>query len=144
MVNKHNKSPMNIREGNIFVDGVEVTDSTACTINFTPEVWTGKQLNEKSPSTRWIGYTISGSITQWRSTPWIKEVIAKYKRTGVTPEVTIQGRNNDTGSDYFATNGAETTTVVGVVFTGDLPLTRLDSSGDIVKDVINFVAKDIV
>jgi hypothetical protein len=51
---------------------------------------------------------------------------------------------NDENSDYFAEFGTDTVTAVGVVLTGELPLTRLDSAGEIVDDVINFSAKDIV
>lgn len=35
-------------------------------------------------------------------------------------------------------------TLVGCVLTGDLPLTALDSNGDVVDDVVSFNAKDIV
>ena len=51
---------------------------------------------------------------------------------------------NDENSDYYADYGSDVVTAVGCVLTGDLPLTRLDSAGEIVDDVINFSAKDIV
>jgi len=141
---KHNKRPISLGEGRIFLNGVEISDGVACAVNFTPKVWNGKQLGERSDSSRWLGFSITGSITRRRSTPFIKDQIKQYRRTGRTPELTIQGINNDRDSDYFAANGSDTTTLVGVVLTGDLPLTRLDSGGEVVDDVINFSAKDMV
>lgn len=140
----YNKSPISLREGKVFIDGIEVMDSIACTINFTPEVWSGKQLGEKTNSNRWIGYAIAGSITRRRSTPWLKDIITNYIKTNKTPELTIQGIMNDENSDYFEAFGSDTVTAVGCVLTGDLPLTRLDSAGEVVDDVIAFSVKDIV
>lgn len=51
---------------------------------------------------------------------------------------------NDDNSDYYETYGTNTVTAVGCVLTGDLPLTRLDSNGEVVEDNIAFNAKDIV
>ena len=144
MVQEYNKSPISLREGKVFIDGYEVMDSVKCEIRFTPDVWSGKQLGEQTPSTRWLGYAIAGSITRRRSTPWIKDIIKKYIGTHRTPEFKIQGVMNDPDSDYYQINGSDTVTAVGVVITGDLTLTALDSGGDIVDDVINFNAKDIV
>jgi len=141
---EYNKSPISLREGKVFIDGIEILDSVKCEIKFTPDVWSGKQLGEKTNSSRWLGYNIAGSITRRRSTPFIKELIKKYQSTGQTPELKIQGLMNDPASDYYAAYGSDTVTAVGVVLTGDLPLTVLDSGGDIVDDVINFNAKDIV
>ena len=141
---EYNKSPISLREGKVFLDGVEILDSVKCEITFTPDVWSGTQLGEKSPSSRWLGYKITGKITRRRSTNWIEEKISEYKSSGITPELKIQGLMNDTGSDYYADYGSNVVTAVGVVLTGDLPLTRLDSSGEIVDDEISFNAKDIV
>jgi len=144
MVNEHNTSPINIRKGKVILDGVEIMDGVSCTINFIPDVWSARQLDDKTPSRRWLGYDITGNFTRRRSTPWLKEKIKEYIRTGRTPELTIQGYMDDNGSDFYAEHGADLVTCVGAVLTGDLPLTRLDSNGDIVDDVINFGAKDIV
>ncbi|MEG1894643.1 MAG: phage tail tube protein [Oscillospiraceae bacterium] len=141
---EYNKSPISLREGKVFIDGVEVMDSVKCDIKFTPEVWSGKQLGERANSNRWLGYAIAGSITRRRSTPWLKEKIKEYMKSGRTPELTIQGIMNDDNSDYHAQFGSDITTAVGCVLTGDLPLTSLDSGGEIVDDVIAFSAKDIV
>lgn len=141
---EYNKSPMSLREGKIFIDGVECADGVKCAINFTPTVWSGTQLGERTPSSRWLGYTITGSITRRRSNNWLREKIKEYKASGATPELTIQGIMDDTNSDYYRDFGTDTVTAVGCVLTGDLPLTALDSAGEIVDDVIGFNAKDIM
>lgn len=143
-VMEYNKSPISLREGKVFIDGVEVLDNVACQITFTPEVWTGKQLGERSNSSRWLGYTITGTITRRRSTNWLETKIREYLGSGKTPELTIQGIMNDENSDYYEAHGANTVTAVGCVLTGDLPLTRLDSNGEVVDDQISFNAKGIV
>jgi hypothetical protein len=141
---KFNKSPVSLREGKVFIDGTEVMDSVKCTITFTPETWSGKQLGERSDSTRWLGYKVAGSITRRRTTPFLKEIITRYQKAGATPEATIQGIMNDENSDYYTAHGSQTYTAVGCVFTGDLTLLSLDSAGDILDDVISFNAKDLV
>lgn len=139
-----NKSPISLREGHVYLDGVEVMDSVKFEITATPEVWTGKQLGERTNSSRWLGMTITGNITRRRTTPWLKEKILKYIKDGITPEFKMTGIMDDKNSDFYKGNGTDTVTVVGVVLTGDLPLTRLDSAGEIVDDVITFNAKDLV
>lgn len=141
---EYNKNPISLREGKVFIDGVEVLDSVNCTINFTPDVWTGKQLGERSDSSRWLGYNITGTITRRRSTNWLETKIKEYLSDGHTPEMKIQGLMNDENSTYYEAHGSNTITCVGVVLTGDLPLTRLDSAGQVVDDNISFNAKDIV
>lgn len=64
---QYNKNPISLREGHAFIDGVEVMDGVKMTINFSPETWTGRQLNEITPSTRWVGANITGSMTRRRS-----------------------------------------------------------------------------
>ena len=113
-------------------------------VNFTPQVWQGRQLGERSNSARWLGYDITGNITQRRSTNWLEKKIREYVSSGATPELTVTGVMNDENSDYYAANGTNTVTLVGVVLTGDLPLTRLDSNGEVVEDNISFHAKEMV
>lgn len=141
---QYNKNPISIREGKIFIDGVECADGVKAEAKFTPDVWTGRQLGERTPSSRWLGAAITGAITRRRTTPFLKDAIAKYQRTKETPEFVIQGIANDANSDYYEANGADTVTLVGCVLTGDLTLLNLDSDGQVLDDVINFNAKDIV
>ena len=141
---EYNKHPISLREGKIFIDGIEVADGVNATFKFTPDVWTGRQIGERSPSSRWLGFSITGTITRRRSNNWLKEKIKEYKASGATPEMKIQGINNDENSDYYAAHGTDTVTLVGCVLTGDLQLTVLDSEGQVLDDSINFNAKDLV
>lgn len=103
-----------------------------------------KAVHERSNSSRWLGFAITGTITRRRSNNWLKTKIKEYAASGATPELTIQGIMNDANSDYYAAHGSDVTTVVGCVLTGDLPLTALDSEGQVVDDAINFNGKDLV
>lgn len=141
---QYHKNPISLREGKVFLDGLEVYDSVKCEIKFTPDVWTGRQLGDRSASSRWLGYSITGSITRRRTTPWLKQTIQAYIKNGKTPELTIQGIMNDEGSEYYANNGSDTVTVVGVVLTGDLTLISLDAEGQVLDDVMGFNARSIV
>ena len=140
-----NKNPISLREGKAFIDGVEVIDNIALTFTFTPDVWTGRQMGERSPSSRWVGYEIAGSISRRRNTPWLREKIKEYLADGHTPEIKIQGVMTDDNSDYYAQYGSDTVTLVGVVLTGGLQLLaqNSDSSG-VLEDSIAFNAKDMV
>ena len=141
---EHNVQPISLREGRVFLDGRVIMDHVSCTVNMTPDVWEGRQLGERTKSRKWLGYSITGSITRRRSTNWLRQLINAYIRTGRTPEFTIQGLMNDANSDFFVRHGRDLVTCVGCVLTGDLPLTRLDSGGEVVDGVINFGAKNIV
>ena len=144
MAMEYNKSPLSMREGKVLLDGITVADSVKCEIKFTPDVWTGKQLGEKTDSSRWLGAKITGAITRRRSTPFLREKIKEYLKSGKTPELTIQGIHNDPNSDYYASYGSDTITCLGCVLTGDLNLVNLESDGQVVDDVINFNVKTIV
>ena len=141
---QYNHAPISLREGHIYLDGIEIADSISCEINMTPDVWQGRQLGELTPSSRWLGYAITGTITRRRSSKWLEEKIREYQQTHETPEMTIQGVMEDRNSDYYKEYGTNVVTCVGCVLTGNLPLTRLDSGGNVVEDQVSFNAKDIV
>ena len=124
--------------------GARTGYSIKCEIKFTPDVWEGRQLGERTPSSRWLGCKIAGNMTRRRSTPWLREAIKRYNKDKGTPEFTIQGIMNDENSDFYAENGSEVVTCVGCVLTGDLNLINLDSGGNVVEDNIAFNVKDIV
>ena len=66
-----------------------------------------------------------------------------YKDSGVTPEFTITGTVDDTNSDYYDLIGdRDKLTLIGVVFTGDLPLIQLDVTSDVAAENVSFGAKD--
>lgn len=139
----YNKKPMMLTEGKVYIDGEMVMDCVKCEIKLTPDVWTGKVLGDRSPSSCWKGYTVTGTITQRRVTPFFRDIIQKYQESGITPEFTIQGIMNDKNSDYYENYNACKATAIGCVFTGDIPLITLDVNGDAVEDSISFNAKDV-
>lgn len=143
-INKYNKAPISLREGKVFIDGLEVMDCVKCTITYKPEIWEGGQLGERTKSRRQLGYDITGSITERRATSWLKDVIKKYIKTGRTLEFTIQGIMDDKNSDYYAANGSDVITAVGCVLTGDFKLMELDRDGQVFNEEITFGAYDVI
>lgn len=134
-----------MREGNVFLDGAKVAD--ACKLNavFTPKVWEGRTLGERGTNRRWLGYDITGTIEQWKTTPLYKKKILEYIQTGKTPEFKIQGISEDKASDFYENNGgSDTVTLTGCVLTGDIPLIDLDTEGEVMKESIKFGAYDMV
>ena len=112
--------------------------------NFTPEVVESRILKERGVSRRWIGYDITGTITEYRTTPWLLDAIKKYIRDGITPVFTITGIQNDKNSEYYQKNGSIKVTLKDVVLTGDLSLLNLDAEGELLQDEIEFGAKSMV
>lgn len=144
MKNRVNKSPVSMREGSVFLDGALVADSCKLNIVFTPKVWEGKTLGERGTNRRWLGYDITGTIEQWKTTPLYKKKIMEYISTGATPEFTIQGISEDKNSDYYENmGGSDSITVIGVVPTGDITLMDLDTDGEVMKESIKFGAYDV-
>lgn len=139
-----NRRHISLREGSAFVDGVKVLESIKLSFVFTPEVWSGRSLGEKGTSRRWIGRDVTGSLSEYKSTPWYKDMVKKYESTGATPEFTIQGIQDDKNSDFNEAYGSETVTLKGTVITGDIPLLSLDSAGQVVEDEISFGAHDVI
>lgn len=138
-----NTKPLSLKEGHIYIDGVEVIDAAKLSIVYTPTVWSGKILGDKGTNRRWLGRDITGTIDEYRTTPrWIN-IVKQYESDGITPELTIQGIRTDKDSDYYETSGSESVTLTGVVLTGDINLIELDTDGDVVKDSIAFGAKNL-
>ena len=143
-MDKFNLNPIMMTEGEMTLDGVVISDNVKCEIKFTPDVWTGKTLGERTPSSRWKGCNITVSVTRRRTTPWEKDIVKKYLSTGATPEMTIQGIMTDKGSDYYSQYGTDTVTAVGCVPTGDIILLGLDADGAELNDTITFNAKNVI
>ncbi len=141
---EYNASPISVKEGKVFLDGIEILDCVTFSIKLTPEVWSGKQIGERTNSSRWLGYSIDVTMTRRRSTSWASDVIKEYIQSGKTPEFTFQGLQLDEASDFYAANGSDTTTVVGCVPTGAFQLTSLDSGGQVLDDSFTFSGRDIV
>ena len=142
-VKRVNSSPLSAREGKVYIDGVLVADSCKFKVVFKPDVWSGKQLSEHGTNRRWIGYDIEVQITQWKTTRMYRTMIDKYLKDGTTPEMTIQGVQTDTNSDFYVKNKSEKVTCIGCVPTGDINLIDIDTDGDVVKEDITFGAKKV-
>mgnify|MGYP002621705800 CR=1 FL=1 len=139
-----NKRRISLREGSLYLDGTMVADAVKVEAVYTPEVAESRGLKEKGLSRRWIGHDITGTITEYRTTPWMYNAIKKYIKDGSTPEFTLTGIQNDKNSDYYDKNGNIKVTLKGVVLTGDLSLLNLDAEGELLQDEIEFGAHDVV
>jgi len=139
-----NNRRISLREGSVYLDGNRVMEAVKLEAVFTPDVSETRVLKERGISRRWLGFDITGTINEYRTTPWLKEAIKGYIKSGITPEFTITGIQNDKGSDYYTANGNIKVTLKDVVLTGDLTLLNLDAEGDIMKDEIEFGARAMV
>ena len=139
-----NKRRISLREGAVYLDGMKILESVKLEMNYTPDVTETRVLKEKGLSRRWVGHDITGTITEYRSTPWVRQAIRRYLDTGATPEFTVQGIQDDRNSDYYESYGDIMVTALGTVLTGDLPLINLDSEGELMQDEIEFGAHDII
>ncbi|RHC64166.1 hypothetical protein DW833_08870 [Anaerobutyricum hallii] len=140
---KVNSRPLSAREGKAYIDGVAVYDACKFKVVFKPDVWEGKQLSEQGTNRRWIGYDIEVTLEEWKSTNRYKDMVDKYLKSGVTPELTIQGIQTDKNSDFYDRNGSNKITCVGCVPIDDISLSDMDTDGDVVKDSVKFGAKRI-
>lgn len=138
-----NSRPLSAREGKAYIDGVVVYDACKFKVVFKPDVWEGKQLSEQGTNRRWIGYDIEVILEEWKTTNRYKDMVDKYLKSGVTPELTIQGIQTDKNSDFYDRNGSNKITCVGCVPIDDIPLSDMDTDGDVVKDSVKFGAKRI-
>ncbi len=139
-----NIKPVSLAEGSILIDGIEVMDAVKCTLRFVPKVWSGKIVGKKGTHRRWLGYDITGTLDEYKTTPRWQALVKQYLADGKTPELTIQGTRTDKDSDYYDISGSESATVTGVVITGEIPLLDIDTDGDVCKDSISFGARDFV
>ncbi len=140
----YNKNPISAREGKIYIDGLLVYDGVSFEVNFTPDTWAGRELGNRGLSTRYLGYSLSGKLKRRRATTWLKDAMKNYIKTGVTPEFTITGINEDKNSDYYKEYGKLEVTVVGCVLTGDIKIFSADAEGTILEDDVAFSAYDIL
>lgn len=138
-----NRHAISLRNGTVTIDGIQVMEASKLQIRYKPEVGSYKSLRDKGVNRRWIGRDITGTIEEYRSTPWLLEKVKEYEEKGTTPELTIQGQREDPDSDYYDIVGIETVTVTGCVIDNEIPLMDLDTDGDFVKDSITFGAKDM-
>ncbi len=145
MADNINRRRILLNKGKMYWDGETIADGVKSEITITPIVTTSRSLNEVVPSSRWAGIeSIKVSITEYRSTARVKDMVKKYLETGETPEVTIQGIQDDKNSDYYDTVGKEVVTALGCVPTDAMKLLSIDSSSsDHLQDELSFNCKDL-
>ena len=134
---------MSAREGRAFVGGTLVTSLVKLNAVFTPEITSKRVIGQKGLTSKVIGYDITGTITQFKATPWIKNAIQEYLKTGSFPKMDIQAIMDDKSSDYYQNYGADKVQLIGVQLTGDLPVIDLDAEGEEVSEEISFSAAEI-
>ena len=139
-----NIKPLSLVSGKAFIDGVEVMDSIKLTFRFVPKVATYKLVGKKGTHRRWVGYDITGTMDEYKTTNRYEKIVKEYIANGKTPEFTFQGIRTDEDSDYFETVGSESVTITGAVITSEIPLLDIDSEGELVKESISFGARNVV
>ncbi len=130
-------------QGRAFLDGEECLDAVSFSIIFSPVTSSTKTLGHTGEDTRWKGHTIKVTLSEYRSTDWIKRAIKNYLENKVTPNFTFQGVCTDEQSDYYRDYGGQTVTVTGCVPTGDITVLSHDVNSDFVQDSITFNCKDL-
>ncbi len=130
-------------QGKAFLNGEECLDAVSFSIIFTPVTSSTKTLGHTGEDTRWKGYTIRVTLSEYRSKPWIRDAIKDFLENKKTPNFTFQGLCTDEQSDYFEGYGGQTVTVTGCVPTGDITVLTQDVNSDFVQDSITFNGKDI-
>ena len=130
-------------QGKAFLDGEECMDAVSFSIVFSPVTSSTKTLGHTGEDTRWKGHTIKVTLSEYRSTDWIKQAIRNYLENKVTPSFTFQGVCTDEQSDYYRDYGGQTVTVTGCVPTGDITVLSHDVNSDFVQDSITFNCKDL-
>ena len=130
-------------QGRAFLDGEECLDAVSFSIVFSPVTSSTNTLGHTGEDTRWKGHTIKVTLSEYRSTDWIKQAIKNYLENKVTPNFTFQGICTDEQSDYYKDYGGQAVTVTGCVPTGDITVLSHDVNSDFVQDSITFNCKDI-
>ena len=130
-------------QGKAFLDGEECMDAVSFSIVFSPVTSSTKTLGHTGEDTRWKGHTIKVTLSEYRSTDWIKQAIRNYLENKVTPSFTFQGVCTDEQSDYYKDYGGQTVTGNGCVPTGDITVLSHDVNSDFVQDSITFNCKDL-
>lgn len=144
MEKRYNSKPILLSEGEAYLDGVKFQDCIKLEIKTTLGTWQGRKLGDRHWSSRTTSAKHSGVITERRNTPWTRQIVQNYLKTGKTSEFTITGRLCDADSDYYGVYGAETVTCIGCVMTGDVNHLNFDSdSEDVLTDTININIYDI-
>ncbi|MCR5790109.1 MAG: phage tail tube protein [Lachnospiraceae bacterium] len=130
-------------QGKAFIDGEECMDAVSFQVVFSPVTSSTKTLGHTGEDTRWKGYNVRVTLSEYRSRPWLKNAIQEFLTNKKTPNFTFQGMCTDEQSDYYRDYGGQTVTVTGCVPTGDITLLNQDVNSDFVQDTVTFSGKDV-
>ena len=139
----YNKRRHICREGKVKLDGTTVLDSVKFSVVSTPEVAESKGLGERVASSRYVGMAHKVTVTFYKSTKAFKKTVQKYIDSGVTPEFTITGIDEDDNRDYYDSKGYDTVTCKGCVITSDITLLELDTEGEYTQEELEFAAYQV-
>jgi len=138
-----NVKRMSAKEGRAFRGSEEITSLIKLEANMALETTSKRVMGQRGMTTKVIGYDITGTITQYKATTWIRDAIKEYTNTGVFPTFDIQAVLDDPDSDFVTSNGAERVQFIGVQMTGDLPLIAMDAEGEEIQEEISFSAAEV-
>lgn len=128
-------------QGKFFLNGEECIDAVSYSIVFTPATSSTKTLGHTGSDTRWKGYDVKVTLTEFRSKDWLKQAIKDFVEKNITPVFTCQGVCTDEQSDYYKDFGGQTVTVTGCVPTGDITVLAQDANSDFMTDAVTFSGK---
>lgn len=134
---------MSAREGRGFVNGSQVTSLIKLHAVFTPEVSEKRVVGQRGKTPKVIGFGITGTITQFKATRWIRDAVKTYLTTGIFPLMDIQAVMDDPDSDFVRRYGEDRVQLIGVQLTGDLSLIDIDAEGEEIQEEISFIATEV-
>lgn len=134
---------MKATEGKVFVSGEEITSSVNFSVNGDIATSEINILGSNVTGDKQGKVKITGTITQYKATPWLREYFKKVKSGEEVPPIQMQGVVEDKSSYYYKRNGVERIQVIDVILTGTIPLFALDAEGDIIQEEVNFTALDV-
>lgn len=138
-----NVKRMSAKEGRAFRGSEEVLSMISLEAVVALETTSKRVIGQRGMTHKVIGYDVTGTITQFKSTAWIRDSIKTYVNTGVFPTFDMQAVMDDPDSDYFENNGSDRVQFIGVQLTGDLPVVSLDSDGEEIEEEVTFSAAEI-
>lgn len=136
--------PMALREGKVIIDGEVVMEAVKLDLMVSIATAEYKPIGGRNTNYKIIGYDCSGELTEFKTTPRWKNLFKEYDRSGIFPTLTITGIANDKNSDYFQKHGEDKTTIEGMVIDGDLPLTSIDTDGELNQTTISLKGGKII
>ena len=77
-----NIKPLSAVEGKAYINGIEVMDSVKMTIRFVPKVANYRIVGKKGTHRRWVGYDITGTLDEYKTTARYERIVKEYISNG--------------------------------------------------------------